>query len=257
MIQVEKRFVLLARMAEDNLKMGRALDLLSIPWRSMPLQEARLTRPSREELSALHGLLPVSAVAFTSRWAVLGLAALEETMSRILSRPDGAGPLLMAAVGRSTASVMESLKHRPDLLANPATAAALGSLLIRTLQPGCRVLLPQGPRPRLELLHALEGGGIEALRLKVYHVIDTPPNPASLPFDPGDALVVVVGSPSQADILLETCPFLASRRFVSMGPTTKARLEELGVLYVHAPEEPGSEGQARCAARTFLDLARV
>ena len=244
----ERPLVLLTRQQEDNEKVGGILDQRSVPWVSMPCIRLAAVRPGEEELSVVDRALPLSAVTFASRWCVRGLATLK---GRVGAWGVFSGKVVVGAVGPATADELADAGFRVDLVADPPTGATLGRLLVKRLKSGSVVLLPHGDRPRPELGEMLVEAGMRAIRLKVYEHKPVRLGASDLPCPVDRVEVVVCGSPSGVDALLDGFPLLKDRIFVAIGGTTGAHLESKGVFRVVVSPGTDPASLARAAGRAI------
>ncbi len=212
--------VVLTREPGDNLPLARALGERGVPVRELPSLQTRF-------LPATLPLEPVAAVAFASRRAVRGY--LQAGLHRAV--PQGGERPLVAAVGAATREALLAEGIEVDLVAEPSTGEALAEALHRILEPGAAVLVPRGSLAGGGLEPGLESRGRPCLPLPVY-ANEAPATEAIPPFD---AAVVFVAAPSAAKRVLARAPWLRSRPFLAIGPTTADALRRLGVQRVLGP----------------------
>lgn len=204
--------ILLTRAEEDNAPVAQALRDRGVVVRALPCTAVRLVCPP-----AAPG--HYDAVAFTSRWGVRGFVAAG---LRVAALAEGT---LVAVVGSATAEEAERHGIRVDLVADPQTGEALAVALEERLPAGAEVLVPGGTLPGGGLLSALCASGRPADALVVYENL-VPDLPRLAPFP---VAAVFVAAPSAAARLLAALPWLVASPFLAIGPTTLARLGDLGV----------------------------
>lgn len=216
--------VVLTRTHADNRPLRELLEAQGLRCTSYPCIATCTVTPDDDALQPIQGAGPLAAVAFPSRRAVAGLLDQPALLARLALRDD----VVIGAVGPATARALAARDRAPDLVAEPATGAALGAALVARLELGSPVLIPGGSRPRPELPDTLTDGGLIPLALQVYaHEALAPP-----PLEPPPPSVVVCASPSAAEAFLGANPTLTHVRFVVIGPTTEQALAHLGATAI-------------------------
>jgi uroporphyrinogen-III synthase len=216
--------IVLTRREDDNLPLAARIEALGLHCLSYPCIATRIIEPAADTLIDLGAGGTITAMAFPSRGAVEGLYDQPALLAQLPLAPE---PVL-GAVGPATAQLLTARHHAPDIVADPATGAALARALTRRLGPGARVLIPGGDKQRPELPDGLAGAGLIPLTLQVYEHQD----PAPEPLPPPPPAVVVCASPSAAQTFLGTNPDLKTCAFVAIGPTTEASLQHLGATHI-------------------------
>ncbi len=223
---MRSHLVVLTRREEDNQRLAALLEAEGLQVVSYPCLATEAVPPDRARLRALAAGGPVDAIAFPSRASVDGF--FDQPLIRETLCPELPG--LLAAVGPSTAALLEARGRPPEVTARPANGEALARALVARLGAEARVLIPGGDRPRPELPRGLQEGGLIPLPLQVYRHADLRPPP--LPPPPPDA--ILCASPSAARTFCRANPRLASSApFVAIGATTGSSLRALGAAEVH------------------------
>jgi uroporphyrinogen-III synthase len=216
--------VVLTRRESDNEALARALEARGLRCLSYPCIATRPVPPDEATLRDLASGGTLAAIAFTSRSAVEALFDQPAIGARLAL----CDVPILGAVGPATASALAARHRPPDLVADPATGAALAAAFACHLSPKARVLLPGGDKPRPELPEGLRAAGLVPLPLPVYGHVAVTPAPLPLP-PPG---VIVCASPSAATAFLRANPGLTACPFVAIGPTTAQALGALGATRV-------------------------
>ncbi len=140
----------------------------------------------------------------------------------------------VAAVGDATAGALAGHGLRADLVPREARGEALVEPLAALSPPGSRFLLPRGDQARPELPDGLRRLGFQVDEAVVYRTLpdEEGARQAAAALKEGvDA--VVLASPSAADSLAAALATgergLEGARPVAIGPTTAARVRELGL----------------------------
>ncbi len=216
--------IVLTRRESDNLLLSARLGAHGLRCLSYPCIDTCVVVPHQDTLMELTGGGAIGAIAFPSRGAVEGLYDQPTILAQL---PLESEPLL-GAVGPATAKVLSARHRAPDIVADPATGAALAEELALRLGGGARVLVPGGDKQRPELPDGLNAAGLIPLTLQVYAHQD----PAPEPLPPPPPAVVFCASPSAAQTFLHTNPDLKTCAFVAIGPTTEASLRDLGATRI-------------------------
>jgi uroporphyrinogen-III synthase len=216
--------IVLTRREGDNRALAERLEARGLRCLSYPCIATHIVQPDEDALLSLVAAGSIAAIAFASRSAVEGLYDQPELLAQLPLE----GEPLLAAVGPATASALAARHRAPDIVAKPATGAALAEALARRLGRSARVLIPGGDRPRPDLPDGLRAAGLVPMPLEVYGHDDVEPVPLPPP-PPG---VVVCASPSAAQTFLRANPTLTGCAFVAIGPTTAEALQDLGAVAV-------------------------
>ncbi len=199
-----------------------------------------------EHLARFHG------IAFTSPRAASAFAArLAQRRERIPS-PEQLPPLW--ASGASTAEALDQLGpvQTPSSAADRAigAAAALARAVIAS-RAGGPVLFPCGELRRDELPARLRQEGIEVEEVICYRSVLARDEEAR--FAAERASLLVVASPSVAQLLVRVCPPEARPPILAVGPTTAAAARAAGWPPVAVAAEPTAESVAD-TVRTLLTI---
>jgi uroporphyrinogen-III synthase len=186
---------------------------------------------------------PRSARAFVDRVVASGKQAAFE-------RPPG--PALWAA-GAATAAPLGDLSvplHAPDGRLTGSLGAA-GALARAMVEAGVRgpVLFPCGEIRRDELPARLRDDEIEVEEVVCYRSVLAGEREARLAAERGQ--VVVVASPSVADLLARSCPGASRPALLAVGPTTAAAARASGWPPAGVAARPTAEALA-AGVRTIL-----
>jgi len=216
--------IVLTRREADNQALATRLEAHGLRCLSYPCIATHAVAPDDDALLHLSAAGSIAALAFPSRSAVEGLYDQPELLAQVLVD----GEPLLGAVGPATARAL-TVRHRsPDLVADPATGAALAKALAPRLGPGARVLIPGGDKQHPDLPEGLRAADLVPLPLQVYAHDAMEPEP--LPPPPPKA--VVCASTSAAQTFLSANPALTTCAFVAIGPTTEASLQKLGATRI-------------------------
>jgi uroporphyrinogen-III synthase len=215
--------VVLTRAAEDNAALavalrGHGIDVLELPCTATRLlPETALPRP-------------VAGVLLGSRRGVTGLVAWPAAASWLSSGgPDGGKPLL-GAVGAATAARLEQAGWRADVVATPATGAALAREVAARLASGARVAVVRGTLSSGEPEDTLQYLGMAVVPVVVYENVA----PTIDRLAPRPVAAVLAAAPSAVRRLLDANPWLAAAPFVVPGETTATAVRALGVADVRS-----------------------
>jgi len=138
----------------------------------------------------------------------------------------GAPSVRLAVVGTSTADVLATAAGRPvDLVPATQRSQALLEELCVVAAPAQRFLVAQADRADDTLAAGLRRAGHEVSSVVAYRTVLRAPDPAAIAG--ADAVIFASGSAARAwfDTLGDTVPPIV----VSIGPTTSAVAEELGL----------------------------
>jgi uroporphyrinogen-III synthase len=202
--------------------------------------------------AALERLDRFAAVAFTSpRSAQAFVDRVITSGKQVAFEPPG-GPALWAA-GTGTAAPLGSLSlplHAPDdgLTGSLGAAGALARAMLEA-GVGGPVLFPCGEIRRDELPDRLRDHGIEVEEVVCYRSVLAGEGAARLAVQRGQ--VVVVASPSVADLLARSCPGGTRPALLAVGPTTAAAARASGWPPAGVAARPTAEALA-AGVRTLL-----
>ena len=228
------------RADEGFSRMLATLGATALPLQTIPIQPAKDTAP----LAAALGTLDRAGwIVFTSAHAVdatCGHAAWQQTWRR---RP---GRTRVAAIGAATAARLAERGVEVDLVPATASAAGLVTALVERAGSlkGVRIIWPRSDVARRELPDALAAAGAIVLDPPAYRTVAVRPKGLAAfvqNLEAGHVDAIAFLSPSSALGLAAALPGstlapLRGRTLVaSIGPTTSATLETLGV---HADVEP-------------------
>lgn len=216
--------IVLTRREADNQALAAQLEAQGLRCLSYPCLATRTCLPDADTLSSLSAEAPLAAMAFPSRAAVEGLYDQPALLEQLRWND---GPLL-AAVGPATAKLLTARDRAPDLIANPATGAALATGLADLLPAGSRVLIPGGDKQRPELPEGLRAANLVPIFLQVYSHEPL----VHEPLPPRAPAAIFCASPSAAQTFLHTNPDLATAPFIAIGPTTEQALRDLGATEI-------------------------
>jgi uroporphyrinogen-III synthase len=202
--------------------------------------------------AALDQLSRYDAVAFTSprsARAFVDRVVASEKQDLLQSL---AGPAIWAA-GGGTAAPLGDLSvplHTPDDRLTGSLGAA-GALARAMLEAGIRgpVLFPCGEIRRDELPARLRDDGVEVEEVVCYRSVLAGEGEARLAAQRGQ--VVVVASPSVADLLARSCPSGSRPALLAVGPTTAAAARASGWPPAGVAARPTAEALA-AGVRTLL-----
>ncbi len=225
--------VVLTREERDNRPLAERLSQWNIDSRSLACIETHLTPPDDDTAASLPAAEEISAVAFTSRRGAEGFGAwLSQTGWQDETRLPAAlmnhKGVLVAAVGDGTAKALNELGIETNLIADPPRGDVLAQTLLPLLAPQSHVIYVRGN---------LSVGALEAILRDAGHVVhplgvyeNRAPQVPRLEAFPVSA--VFVASPSAVTRVLEANPWLVTRPFVAVGPTTAKACKDAGVEQV-------------------------
>jgi uroporphyrinogen-III synthase len=198
---------------------------------------------------AVRALGRYAAVAVTSPRAARAFA------ERVGVLNDGARPTMWAA-GRGTAQALGDLLgpvRQPEDVAVGELGAAL-ALATAMLASGVagRVLFPCGDRRRDELPARLRDGGLAVDEVVCYRSVLAGEFEARRAVR--GAQIVVVASPSVADLLARACPPGSRPSLLAVGPTTAAAARASGWPPVGVATGPTTDALAAGVRATLLTL---
>lgn len=216
--------VVLTRQPEDNRELAASLTARGAVVREIPCLATRYVKPDTKVIR------DPDAVVFTSRRGVIGF--FKQRFEKIFL--DSNRRVLLAAIGHATAHEIESHHFQVDITAKTPEGAVLANQLIESLPSGSRLLMIRGNLRASEIDTVLKNAGYQLTDLVVYENIDVPIEPIA----PFQVAAVFIASPSAARRLLSANPWMAGKRFFTIGKTTAGALKELGCTCV---EEIGAD----------------
>lgn len=175
-------------------------------------------------------------IAFTSKRGVEAFAALgAEAPAR--------AKIAVVGAGTAAAATAEPRVGRADLVGG-GTGAALGATLVETIGPGApaHVLLALAENAADTLENALEAAGIRCTRLDVYRTVPAPPAATKRAMSALGADNVLLASPSAATGFANQIELDVPVRIFSIGPSTTAAAQALGLAVTAEAREPSLEG---------------
>jgi uroporphyrinogen-III synthase len=201
---------------------------------------------------ALDRLDRYDAVAFTSPRSARAFVDRVIASGKQISFESAGGPTVWAA-GAGTAAPLGDLAvplHAPDGRLTGSLGAA-GALARGMLNAGVRgpVLFPCGEIRRDELPARLRDNGIEVEEVVCYRAVLAGEGEARLAAQRGQ--VVVVASPTVADLLARSCPTGSRPALLAVGPTTAAAARASGWPPAVVAAQPTAEALA-AGVRTLL-----
>lgn len=171
-------------------------------------------------------------VAFTSPNAVS--AVLD------LAGAEGLGRARLAVVGSGTRRALAERGREPDLVPGRSTARGLAAELADGAEPG-RVLLPRADIASSGLPRALEDAGWDVEEVEAYRTVPVRELPEGVEADLRagrvDVIAFTSGSTARSLVGLLDGPPPGAARVVTIGPTTSAVCEQLG-MRVTAEADP-------------------
>jgi uroporphyrinogen-III synthase len=165
-------------------------------------------------------------------------------------RRDAADAVKVAAVGRATAAIMESITGRPvDLLPTVQLGSALVEEMAR-LDSGQRVLVVHGDLADPALAVALRAQGHHVETVVAYRTVSQTPT-ADQRSAAREADAVVLASGSAARSWAEHCGDIHPPVICAIGPSTAAVARECGITVTHQADESSVEGIMVCLNQAF------
>ncbi|HEY3011310.1 MAG TPA: uroporphyrinogen-III synthase [Gemmatimonadales bacterium] len=193
--------------------------------------------------AALARVSTYGSVAFTSPRAAQAL--VERMRARAVSWREGPRPAVWA-VGPATVAALQDIlgpvrvpHPYPD--ENLGAAGALARAMLDAKADG-PVLFPCGERRRTELPAMLRERGIQVDEVVCYRAMLADESQARAAVESGTLLVVA--SPTVADLLARVCPPLNRPDLLAVGPTTAAAAEEAGWAPAAIAGEPSAQALA-------------
>jgi len=191
---------------------------------------------------AARGLGRFEAVAFTSPRAARAFA---ERMAALGMEPTGKPKAIWAAGARTAQSLGEDLgtvrlPDERDVAEQGAAAALAGAMLAAGVRGP--VLFPAGDIRRDELPARLREAGIEVEEVVCYRSVLA--GEADARSAAGRARVIIVASPSVAELLARACPVAGRPDLLAVGPTTAAAARAAGWAPAGVAARPTAEALA-------------
>jgi len=220
--------VVLTRETDDNLLLKDRLAEKGIDAISYPCVGFRSIPESEWKIESGRDLDRFRVVVFTSRRGVTGFGE----MDAFVSDPRR----FIGAVGRATADEIEKqFGEVADLVADPQTGEGLARSLTPHLDPGEVILHVRGSKSTGDFKTVLRESGFEVEELIVYESVRPELSPLNL--EPGS--LVVFASPSAARHYFDVNRSGKKRnQYVTIGPTTRRFLDDLGLERVTEADRP-------------------
>jgi uroporphyrinogen III methyltransferase / synthase len=200
--------------------------------------------------AALNRLNEYGTIAFTSRRAARAFAA--RMQARGMSWAGGEGMPAIWAVGPATAAELGEVLGSVRVPGRGGTAKlGAAEVLVRTMieeEVSGPVLFPCGDVRRDELPRELRKRGIEVNEVVCYRSVLADESQARTAAARGT--VLVVASPSVADLLARACPRASRPELLAVGPTTAASARAAG----WSPAAVANEPTVRALSSAILDL---
>jgi len=229
--------------------LAEALRSISVVVEEVPLMSFAPPLDWAPVDEAVGALGRYAAVAFTSPRAARAF------VERVAVLTEGTRPAVWAA-GPGTAQTLGDLLgpvRQPDELAvgEFGAAVALAKAMLGSGLAG-RVLFPCGDRRRDELPARLRQGGLAVDEVVCYRSVLAGEFEARRAVQ--GAQIVVVASPSVADLLARACPPGARPSLLAVGPTTAAAARASGWPPVGVATGPTTDALAAGVRATLLTL---
>lgn len=247
--------VLITRPPGTGETLRAALEQMGASVMEIPAVEIHGPIDTRSVDAALDRLTSYQWIAFTSRNAVdFFLRRMEERTVRL---PPG---IRVAAVGTSTAALLEDQGISVECVPPAASAAALAAEMIRTGAAGARVLIPCGDRSRPDLANGLRSGGAEVDTLVAYRTVTAGRESRErlvAALEKGQIDVVALASPSALDGIAAALDGnlrpLRDVRLVCIGPTTAEAVRSAGLVPTAVADPHTAAGLAAAIAGLFTE----
>jgi uroporphyrinogen-III synthase len=226
--------VLLTRSDEDCAEWAEKLAARGIDSVAVPCIHCEII-----DSPSLRAVLSTAAatadwLVFTSRRGVEAFAALGAPL-----RPD----TRIAVVGTGTGLAAERTLGRVDLVGR-GTGAALAATLVRDgdLARRSHVLLAVAENASDVFERTVAAAGARCTRCDVYRTVASPPVRAKRPLSALRVDNVLLASPSAAQGFVHQIDADVPARIVTIGPSTTAAVERLGLAVSAEAREPSLEG---------------
>lgn len=227
--------VLLTRSDEDCAEWAEKLTARGIDSVAVPcIRCETLDTPELRETLA-KAAATADWLVFTSRRGVAAFAKLAGP-----PRPEA----LIAVVGAGTAAAAEELLGRVDLVGRGGTGAALAATLVREgdLAHRPNVLLAVAENAGDVFERTVAATGARFARFNVYRTVASPPARSRRPLSGLRVDNVLLASPSAAQGFVHQIDADVPARIVTIGPSTTAAVERLGLAVAAEAREPSLEG---------------
>jgi uroporphyrinogen-III synthase len=259
---INDKGILLTRAEEDCREWARRLALLGARTVILPCITTELIETRELRTAARRAAGQSDWLVFTSRRGVHAFAELSDG-TRV---PEATH---IAVVGRATAGAAQAMFGRVDVIGGEDTDAAPGAryssradldatpangpqpgtaeALARTLE---RALEAEHPKVTLALAEnaadvgerALTAAGARCTRLDVYRTVPAPPRHPREALSALGADNVFLASPSAVTGLVNQVEIDVPAALYAIGPSTAARIRELGLAVAGEAREPSLEG---------------
>ncbi len=197
-------------------------------------------------------------------WVVITSAHAARALAQVRGTAPWPDRVQVAAVGEGTSRTLAELGVRVAMIPDEPSGAGLAAALSAHAQggvAGCRVLFPRSNRAGRALLEDLRAAGAAVEEVEAYttHLDHERANELLAAIRDHQVDAVVLTSPSNAESLFGAATrgpwpmsMLASVRVISIGPTTSAKLVDLGRppdAEAARPDAPGILEAIRAALR--------
>ena len=181
------------------------------------------------------------------RWVVLTSVNAVERFMAELRDARALGPVLVAAVGPSTADALRMSGVEPDLVPAEHSARGLVDAFPAADGPDRRVLFPGAAGAPGTIVEGLAEKGWDVRRVEAYRTVPlSAPEPEVLAqVAAADALTLTATSSVEAFVALRTpegAPLSAPAHVVCIGPTTAAAARAAGLRGVHEAPDASAAG---------------
>lgn len=209
---------------------ARGIDSVAVPCIRCETIDDRALRAALARAAATADWL-----VFTSRRGVEAFAALGAAV-----RPG----TRIAVVGAGTAAAAERTLGRVELVGQGGTGAALAATLVRDGELAHRpnVLLVVAANAGDVFERTVAAAGARCTRCDVYRTVASAPSPAKRPLSALRVDNVLLASPSAAQGFVHQIDVDVPARIVTIGPSTTAAAERLGLAVAAEAREPSLEG---------------
>jgi len=154
--------VVITRAAHQAGELGAAFEAAGAEVAYLPLLEVRSPADPAPLERAVAGVASFDRLVFTSSNAV------DAFLPRVAGKGGAKALPPVAAVGPATSRALRAFGVEPALEATESRGAGLAAELLRHLEPGARVLVPQAEDARPELAAALRRGGCRVTAVTAY-----------------------------------------------------------------------------------------
>lgn len=232
--RIAGRRILITRSAEDAGAWAERVQQLGAQPIVLP---CLVVTPCTDAVSAS----TLRATLAGASWLVLSSRRGVEVVAGMLNGTLPPG-LEVAAVGPATARAASALLGRVDLVGPEKSGRSLAGALVARLagmEGRAHVVVAGAVCGRTDVERALDGVGIRVTRMSVYEVLPAPAIEPKhdLSLDRVDA--VLLASPSAAQGLVNRAVLPAAVHVITIGPTTTAAAEALGLSVFAQARWPG------------------